>query len=77
MGGWPELASSPPPADSDSDGMPDVWEERYGLDSRTADKPTQDSDRDGYTDIEEYLNGTDPTEFVDYTLPENNRNTLK
>jgi hypothetical protein len=32
---------------------------------------------DGYTDVEEYLNGTDPTHFVDYTLPEKNINTLR
>lgn len=76
VGGWPELASSPPPDDSDDDGMPDAWEEKYGLDPATADGPMQDSDRDGYTNIEEYMNGTDPTQFRDYTLPENNRNTL-
>ena len=32
----------------------------------------QDKDKDGYTNVEEYLNGTDPTVFVDYTKPENN-----
>ena len=36
-----------------------------------------DKDGDGYTNIEEYLNGTDPTEFVDYTKRENNVNTLE
>ena len=35
------------------------------------------TDGDGYTNVEEYLNGTDPTEFVDYTKPENNTNTLE
>ena len=77
VGGWPELAGSPPPPDSDDDGMPDEWEERYGLDPRAAVEPKLDSDRDGYTDVDEYLNGTDPTQFVDYTLPENNANTLR
>lgn len=77
VGGWPELAGSPPPPDSDSDGMPDAWEERFGLDPRAAADPAFDSDSDGYTDVEEYLNGTDPTEFVDYTRPVNNRNTLR
>ena len=28
---------------------------------------SKDKDNDGYTNIEEYLNGTDPTEYVDYT----------
>ena len=77
VGGWPELASLPAPRDSDEDGMPDEWEEKFGLDPRAAADPTLDSDKDGYTDVEEYLNGTAPTEFVDYTLPENNVNTLR
>jgi hypothetical protein len=32
------------------------------------------ADRDGYTNVEEWLNGTDPTEFVDYNKPGNNMN---
>jgi hypothetical protein len=56
-GPWPDLASGPPepPADSDHDGMPDVWEKANGLDPK--------SDRDGpavaangYTNVENYLN---------------------
>lgn len=77
VGGWPKLASSPAPADSDGDGLPDAWEEKFDFDPGVAIDPARDSDRDGYTDVEEYLNGTDPTEFVDYTRPENNRNTLR
>ncbi len=77
VGGWPELKSLPAPFDSDSDGMSDAWENRYGLDSRDASNASKDKDNDGYTNIEEYLNGTDPTVFVDYTKPENNINTLK
>ena len=75
-GGWPKLKSLPAPADSDSDGMADEWEENYGFDPRKASDASGDRDGDGYTDIEEYLNGTDPTVFVDYTKPENNVNTL-
>ena len=77
VGGWPELKSLPAPLDSDTDGMPDAWEERYGLDPRDASNASKDTDNDGYTNIEEYLNGTDPTAFVDYTKPENNVNMLK
>ena len=77
VGGWPELKSLPAPVDSDNDGMPDEWEIRYGFDSRDASNTSEDKDGDGYTNIEEYLNGTDPTEFVDYSKPENNVNTLK
>jgi len=77
VGGWPELASAPPPPDGDDDGMPDAWEEKFGLDPRAAADAALDTDSDGYTDVEEYLNGTDPTQFIDYTRPENNINTLR
>ena len=77
VGGWPKLKSLPAPLDSDSDGMPDEWEQKYGFDPRDASNTSKDKDNDGYTNIEEYLNGTDPTQFVDYTKPENNVNTLK
>ena len=76
-GGWPELKSLPAPADSDQDGMPDAWEAKVGLDSSDVSDASQDKDGDGYTNIEEYLNGTNPTVFVDYTKPENNINVLK
>jgi pectate lyase len=75
-GGWPELKSLPAPADSDHDGMPDAWEDKAGLDASNVSDAAQDKDNDGYTNIEEYLNGTDPTAFVDYTKQENNVNTL-
>lgn len=77
VGGWPELKSQPAPPDSDADGMPDAWEETHGLNPNDASDTATDTDSDGYTNIEEYLNGTDPTEFVDYTKPENNVNTLQ
>ncbi len=76
-GGWPELKSTPAPADSDHDGMPDAWEAKVGLDSSDVSDASQDKDNDGYTNIEEYLNGTDPTVFVDYTKHGNNVNILK
>ncbi len=55
--------------------MPDAWEEKFGLDPRAAADTTQHGD--GYTDVAEYLNDTDPTRFIDYPAPENNRNTLR
>jgi len=76
VGGWPDHESIPAPADSDHDGMPDEWEEKFGLNLNDPSDGASDADSDGYTNVEEWLNGTDPTEFVDYTKPENNRNTL-
>jgi hypothetical protein len=60
VGGWPELKSTEPPQDSDQDGMPDDWEERYGFDANNPDDRNGDDDEDGYTNLEEYLNGTEP-----------------
>jgi pectate lyase len=77
VGGWPALASVPAPPDSDDDGMPDAWENKFGLNPRAAADRALDTDGDGYTDVEEYLNGTDPTQFVDYALPKNNINTIR
>ena len=58
-GGFPILDQGTPCADSDSDGMPDEWEQRYFA-SMTAAAVNADTDSDGYTNIEEYLNGTNP-----------------
>lgn len=77
VGGWPELQSLPASPDSDGDGMPDEWERRFGLDANDAADGPKDGDSDGYTNVEEYLNGTNPTVFVDYSQPENNVNTLR
>ncbi len=77
VGGWPEYKSAGPPTDTDHDGMPDAWELKYGLNPNDPKDGAADNDYDGYTNLEEYLNGTDPTKFVDYTKPENNVNTLR
>ncbi len=55
VGGWPALPAEDPPADEDSDGMPDTWEASHGLESSTDDS-SDDRDRDGYTNVEEYVN---------------------
>ncbi|MBA7630544.1 hypothetical protein ES703_38067 [subsurface metagenome] len=60
VGGWPELKSTEPPQDSDQDGMPDDWEERYGFDADDPADRNGDADGDSYTNLEEYLNGTEP-----------------
>jgi hypothetical protein len=55
VGGWPELKSAPPPADTDNDGLPDEWETGQGVSDGNL-----DPDSDGYTNLEEFLNGTSP-----------------
>ena len=57
VGGWPTLASSSRPRDTDNDGMPDDWERSVQLDPASARDAVGDRDGDGYTNIEEYLNG--------------------
>ncbi|MBB1286505.1 pectate lyase [Flavisolibacter sp. BT320] len=54
VGGWPVYKNGNIQADSDNDGMPDIWEKKNGLD------PADPSDRNrlsnGYTMLEHYLN---------------------
>jgi pectate lyase len=76
VGGWPDYKSTAAPVDSDHDGMPDEWEKQFSLKSNDASDGPEDADDDGYTNVEEWLNGTDPIQFVDYSRPENNKNSL-
>ncbi len=59
------MAATPTPGpqallDSDSDGMPNIWESAYGLDPYNAADALQDPDGDGMTNLQEYRAGTDP-----------------
>jgi pectate lyase len=56
--------------------MPDTWEKKYSLKWNDSSDGSKDTDGDGYTNVEEWLNGTNPTQFVDYRKPENNVNSL-
>jgi hypothetical protein len=55
-------------SDSDGDGLPDSWEEQYGLDPSNPDTDGDgildaydDDDGDGLTNMQEFLTGSDPT----------------
>jgi hypothetical protein len=71
--GYPVYKPAVALPDADHDGMPDEWELRHKLNPHDASDAGADPDRDGYTNIEEYINGTDPTQYVDYRNPMNNR----
>lgn len=49
-----------PPADTDTDGMPDAWENLHGVTD-----PTRDNDGDGFSNLQEYLAFTDPADPAD------------
>ena len=52
-----------PLLDTDGDGLPDGWEEQYGLDPNDStgdDGASGDPDLDGYTNLQEYLGGSNP-----------------
>jgi pectate lyase len=57
-GRWPTMDPGQACVDSDSDGLPDAWEERY-FGCKTCANPAADTPS-GYLVIEHYLNGTDP-----------------
>jgi hypothetical protein len=64
VGGYPEYKGTPH-KDSDSDGMPDDWEKKNGLNPNSAaDASQQAKNKSGYTNIEEYLNSVVPVQSV-------------
>jgi len=46
--------------DTDGDGLPDWWEQKYGLNPFDSSDGAKDADGDGVTNQEEYQNGTHP-----------------
>jgi hypothetical protein len=77
--GYRESAVSEPApaADTDNDGLPDWWEEKYFASSTAAD-PNADEDNDGLTNFEEYQRQSDPTTrlYVKITQPAANPTLL-
>ncbi|MFA5771745.1 MAG: PGF-CTERM sorting domain-containing protein, partial [Thermoplasmata archaeon] len=47
--------------DGDFDGMPDAWEQTYGLNPRDASDAALDKDSDTYTNLAEYVGDSNPT----------------
>ncbi|KPA14402.1 secreted protein containing Type 1 secretion, target domain protein [Candidatus Magnetomorum sp. HK-1] len=56
-----------PVTDKDKDGLPDFWEEQYGLDISKPEDARDDKDKDGWSNIEEFQNATNP--LVSNTVP--------
>nr|WP_294930199.1 polysaccharide lyase [uncultured Flavobacterium sp.] len=75
VGGYPEYKGKAY-KDSDNDGIPDVWEKKYGLNPKDASDANKDLNGDGYTNIEKYFNGIDPKSKTDWTKTVNNNDTL-
>jgi hypothetical protein len=64
VGGYPDYKGTPY-KDSDSDGMPDDWEKKNGLNANDASDASQYAkNKSGYTNIEEYLNSVVPIQNV-------------
>jgi hypothetical protein len=53
---WPTLRSLPAPKDSDSDGMPDDWEKKHGLNPSEASDASSNTLHGYYRNIEVYIN---------------------
>ncbi len=76
MGGYPEYKGTPY-KDTDSDGMPDWWEEKHGLNPNDPADAHGDINGDGYTNIEKFINGIDPETKVDWRNLQFNFDTLR
>lgn len=76
VGGYPDYKGEPY-VDSDSDGMPDAYETKVGLNPNDASDAMGDMNGDGYTNIEMYIYNIDPSTKINWTDLSNNFDTLK
>jgi hypothetical protein len=53
-------------ADTDGDGLPNIWEDLHRLNPAVPGDALLDSDGDGMSNLHEYLAGTDPTDPTSY-----------
>ena len=51
--------------DDDNDGMPDIWEIRYGLNPNDSSDASSDQDNDGISALDEFIAGTIPAGSLD------------
>ncbi|MFK7693620.1 fibronectin type III domain-containing protein [Paenibacillus sp. HJGM_3] len=66
---WPVLHTGEVPADTDGDGMPDVWEREHGLNPNSPLDGKTDFTGDGYTNLEKYLNELTIGTFPEGVVP--------
>ncbi|MBF0453013.1 MAG: type I secretion C-terminal target domain-containing protein, partial [Candidatus Magnetomorum sp.] len=55
-----DLEITDPPKDADNDGIPDFWEDLYGLNKNQPDDAFLDSDNDGWNNLEEFQHMSHP-----------------
>jgi len=64
------------PKDKDHDGMPNGWEQQYGLNISDPADALSDPDHDGFPNLTEYLLGTDPLDEESHPTLSGNREVL-
>ncbi|MBI5382383.1 MAG: Ig-like domain-containing protein [Opitutae bacterium] len=61
------ITINPPLTDTDNNGLPDLWEQKYF--GRSGIDPAADPDGDGLTNLQEYQQSKDPDDYYNGALP--------